>query len=267
MVSIYIVTGKKQVNFEYSPERLAAIERSLSSERLSFYVGECGGDQEAAIRMYQLNTKLASNFYVPLQGIEIAVRNEINGQLCDRFGDNWHDLSAIILEPRHAKDVQQAIRESTEYTKGGAEIAPSNGQIVAALRFGFWVGILGPKNENEVWRKAIYKGFPHRGKGKERKIVHGALDQIRQLRNLVAHHRRILHRDLVADHKQILEVAAWVCPHVHSWIEAHSPFDHSDLPVPQETLPHLGMPKIDQIPPSTQIVDDVGKATLGGQAR
>lgn len=77
MGAIYAESGKKQVNFTYSPERLAAIARTLSVDRLAYYVEECGGDTEAAIRMYQLNTKLSAAFYIPLQGVEIAVRNEI----------------------------------------------------------------------------------------------------------------------------------------------------------------------------------------------
>jgi Abi-like protein len=253
------------VNFAYTPDRLIAIERSLSTERLSYYVEKCDGDLETAIRMYQLNTKLASNFYIPLQGIEIAVRNEINGQLRAQFGEDWHDLSTIRLEPRHQDDVRSAVREATEIADDGTEVLPTNGQVVAALRFGFWVGILGPRNENEIWRKALYKGFPHRSRGQQRKVVHGVLNQIRQLRNLVAHHRRILHRDLVSDHDSILEVASWVCPHVHEWIKAHSLFDPADLPVPQRYLPNIGMPEVDPLPPATPQLDSL--PTLGGRAR
>jgi hypothetical protein len=266
MAGIYSGGSKKQVTFTYSPERLDAIARSLSPDRLAYYMQACGGDIETAIRVYQLNTKLSAAFYTPLQGVEVAVRNEINGQLCARWGESWFDLNDIVLEPRHADDVREAVREATEYTRGGAEILPTNGKVVASLRFGFWVGILGPRNENEIWRKALYRGFPHRGKGNERKVVHGALDAIRQLRNLVAHHRRILHRDLRADHGAILKVAGWVCPHVREWIEAHSLFDPSDLPIPQETLPHLGMPAVDQVPPATPVATE-DKQTRDGRPR
>lgn len=241
------------MNFTYSPERVSALVRTLSPDRLGYYVEECGGDTEAALRMYQLNTRLSANLYAPLQGVEVAVRNDMNAQLCDRFGEAWYDLSQLQLEPRHAQDVQEAIRETTVCDRDGKEIAPSNGQVVAALRFGFWVGILGRRNENEVWRKALYKAFAHRGRGNERQVVHNALDSIRQLRNLVAHHRRILHRDLAADHDAILKVAGWVCPHTKEWVEAHSLFDPADMPVPQTTLPHLGLPEIDVIPPETPL--------------
>ena len=251
------------MNFTYSPERLAAIAHSLSGDRLGYYMSKCGGDTEAAIRMYQLNTKLSAAFYTPLQGVEVAVRNEMNGQLSAQFGPAWYDLSKIVLEARHADDVQEAVREATTFDKAGNEIPPTNGQVVASLRFGFWVGILGPKNENEIWRKALYKGFSHRGKGNERKAVHSALDDIRQLRNLVAHHRRILHRYLEYDHDQILTVAGWVCPYVREWIEAHSIFDPADLPVPQETLPNLGLPEVDQIPPATPLPTRDGRPRLG----
>ena len=254
------------MNFTYSPERLAALEVSLSTDRLSYYVRECGGDLEAAMRMYQLNTNLSAAFYIPLQGIEVAVRNQLNVALSARFGANWYDLSVIKFEARHAEDVNEAVREATKQDANGNDIYPTNGEVVAALRFGFWVGILGRRNENEIWRKSLWNAFPHRGKGNQRQAVHGALDSIRQLRNLVAHHRRILHRNLLADHENILTVAGWVCPHVRDWIEAHRTFDPNMLPVPQATLPNMGLPAMDQIPPATPLASEP-QPTLSGRPR
>jgi hypothetical protein len=237
------------VNFSYSPERLEALKRSISPERLTHYMAEAANDLEAAIRLYQLNARLSAALYGPLQGLEVTVRNAMNDQLCATFGDTWHDLTVIRLEPRQRADVQDAVREAEEVDADGK--TPTMGAVIAELRFAFWVGILGPRSENELWRKALYRAFPHRPKGVERKRIHGALNSLRRLRNRIAHHARILHRDLVADHELILEVTGWACPVTRDWIASHSTFDPNDLPVRAITLPMDGVPEVDPVAPST----------------
>ncbi len=218
------------MNFTYSPERLTALERSLSRERLTYYLHECGDNVESALRMYELNTRLSAVFYGPLQGLEVLVRNAMNIELRTSFGAEWHDLSVIRLQPTQADDVRRAIA-------GIDADDPANGAVIAELPFAFWVGLLGPKNDNEVWRKALFRAFPHRPRGVERKTVQNALNSIRRLRNRIAHHEKILHRDLAADHSTILEIAGWCCPDTRDWIAALSTFDPNMLPVAEAELP------------------------------
>lgn len=218
------------MNFQFTPERLAALERTLSPERLTYYLNECVGDLECALRKYELNTRISAAFYGPLQGLEVLVRNDMNMQMQAAFGTDWLDLSSVKLQPTQIDDIKKTIAK-IEHD------GPSNGAIVAELPFGFWVGMLGPKNENEIWRKALYKAFAHRPRGTERKIVHNALDSIRRLRNRIAHHEKILHRDLRANHATILEIAGWCCPITRDWIESLSNFDPNMLPFQEAELP------------------------------
>ena len=236
------------MNFSYTPERLKALERSISAERLSHYMDEASDDLEAAIRLYEHNARLSAALYGPLQCLEVTIRNAINDQFCERFGPNWYDLEAIKLQPVQVANVQDAIREASELENGDT-IEPTLGQIIAELRFAFWVGVLGPKNETELWRKALYNAFPHRPKVTERKQIHNSLNKLRRLRNRIAHHCRILHRDLVEDHTLILEAIGWVCPETREWIAVHSTFEPGDLPVTAETLPIEGIPAFDPVSP------------------
>ena len=217
------------MNFTYTPERLAALERSITRERLSYYLNECGDDFERALRMYELNTRISAAFYGPLQGLEILVRNDMNLQLQAAFGENWHDLSTIRLQQTQVNDVHKTI-------DGIDHADPTNGAVVAQLPFAFWVGLLGPKNENEIWRKALYKSFRNRPRGTERKIVHNALDSIRRLRNRIAHHEKILHRDLPANHATIMEIAGWCCIETRDWIVSLSSFDAAMLTAKEDAL-------------------------------
>ncbi len=248
------------MTFAYTPENLATLLRTISPERLGPYLADSGNDLEAAIRLYELNGRLSAIFYGPLQGLEIVVRNAIDDQLRASFGEGWTDLQTIKLQPIQQAMVNAAIKEAGNQDGGEGEL--THGEIIAELKFGFWVGILGPKNDIEVWRKALWKAFPHRPKGIERKVVQAALNSIRRLRNRVAHHRRILHRNLTADHATMLEIAGWVCPATRDWIAALSTFDAAELPVPQDGLPFDGISVIDPIPPTSSRETKDGRKLL-----
>ena len=255
------------MNFTYSPDKLAALHRTVSVERLAPYMDAATGDVEAAIRLYELNARMSAAFYGPLQGLEITVRNAIDEQLRTTFGDDWTSLKNVQVQQQQKDDIYQAIKEATDDDKAAQDYA--HGDVIANLRFGFWIGLLNPKNEIEVWRKCLFRAFPHRPKGVERKAIQGALNSVRRLRNRVAHHCRIIHRDLVADHANILEIAGWVCPDTRDWIASLSTFDPSLIPVPQDGLPFEGVPTVDPIPPATPspaaMADPLAKPALNGR--
>jgi hypothetical protein len=216
------------VNFTLTDARREALALTISEARLAPYLAYSEGDWDRAFSLYRLNAQLSESFYRPLQGLEIAVRNSLNRHFIARFGENWHEQTMIRLEGQQAQDVGQAIRD---LQADGKPI--TNAAVVAELKFGFWVGVLGPRSEIEIWRKAAFKAFPHRGKGNERKAVQGALNSIRRLRNRVFHHERILHRDLKKDHETIIKVVSWICPETAAWVDAESTFKPEIAPAIQ----------------------------------
>ena len=68
----------------------------------------------------------------------------------------------------------------------------------------------------------------HQGKPLDpllRKDVHRVLDEIRFLRNRVAHHEPILQRALTQEHVLVLRAIAWLCTATTSWVAHHSRFN------------------------------------------
>ena len=213
------------MNFVYSVQILTAFDRTITADRLAPYLDAAGGDKEAAVKMYVANAKLSEALYTPLQGVEVALRNAMNAEIVQRVGADWLEQRKVQLFDAQREKVDEAV---AKLTQDGKPVA--NPGLVAELSFGFWVGILGPRYENSLWRLTLRKAFPHRPRGFERKEILGALNSIRRLRNRVMHHERILHRDLVADHALILKVIGWICPHTQAWVEAHSKFDPAMIP-------------------------------------
>ncbi len=56
------------------------IESALSLERFSRYVAWAAGDRRAAVELYSLNARISEALYIPIHGLEIALRNRIQAR-------------------------------------------------------------------------------------------------------------------------------------------------------------------------------------------
>jgi hypothetical protein len=59
------------------------LEEALSFERFSRYLEWANGDRHRAIQLYTLNTQLSESFYLPLQMLEVTLRNRIHHVMTD----------------------------------------------------------------------------------------------------------------------------------------------------------------------------------------
>lgn len=212
--------------FSYTAETLEEIEGALSPERLHPYLNAAGGDRERALRLYLWNTAASAAFYGPLQGLEVVLRNAIHRQLSGRYGLAWYGNLDTGLDRGALGRIRQAILELTP--DGHTSDAP---RVVATLSFGFWVSLLGSGGRLEsgrkanyemtLWRPALRQVFAHCVK-LTRRQAHGPLNELRILRNRIAHHEPIFARNLTADHARILEVIGWISPGVRTWTAHHS---------------------------------------------
>lgn len=211
-------------DFPFNADVLAALETSLSPERMATYARETGGDREQAIRLYTWNTALSAAFYGPLQGLEVALRNAMHRQLCAKYGPAWYESAHCGLDTGALDRIADAKRT---LTRGKYPVDPPH--VVAELPFGFWVSLLGKGGlgpagkmnyDMTLWRPALYQAFPH--SRRSRVATHRPLDYLRTFRNRIAHHEPIFTRHLEQDFLSILEVAGWICPKTAQWIEHHS---------------------------------------------
>ncbi|HEV8712430.1 MAG TPA: hypothetical protein VGX03_06325 [Candidatus Binatia bacterium] len=207
-------------HFSYDARLIAALEASLSTDRLTSYLSATSGDKEAALRLYAWNTAISAAFYVPLQGLEVTLRNALHRELTSAFGVPWYDLLQRTFAPKETNRINEA---KATLARSGKLIDPPH--IVAELPFGFWISLLGPgprgTYHNRLWIPALHKGFPHTKQ--PRKEIHRPLDHLRLLRNRIAHHEEpIFRRHLAADYETILRVLAWVSPEAANWVDHHA---------------------------------------------
>ena len=212
--------------FSYTEETLEEIARALSHERLHPYLDTAGGDRERALQLYLWNTAASAAFYGPLQGLEVVLRNAIHRQLSGRYGSAWYTNLDTGLDRGALGRIRQAISELTR--AGSPNDVPL---ILATLSFGFWVSLLGSGGRLEsgrkanyemtLWRPALRQVFAH-CTTLTRRQAHGPLNELRILRNRIAHHEPIFMRNLTVDHARILEVIGWISPGIRTWTAHHS---------------------------------------------
>lgn len=210
----------------YTSEVLDELEASLSHERLEFYLARAGGDRVRAMRFHDWNTAVSAAFYGPLQGLEVTLRNAMHRELAKKYGPSWYDNPETGLDSGALTRVSDA---KLKLLRGGHEAEAS--RLVASLSFGFWVSLAGPGGrpvsgrkadyQKTLWRPALRRAFLHREK-LTRKQAHGPLNELRVLRNRIAHHEPIFNRNLSGDYKRILELVGWMSPGTATWIEGHS---------------------------------------------
>ncbi len=199
------------------------VEALFSSERLAAYAVSQGGaapDPCATLARYLLNMALCESLYSPLQIAEVALRNAIHQHLTHLFGrEDWYDDPSFQLTVWAADEVGKAKAKITKTRK-----PVTAGRVVAELQFGFWTSLFEAHYEQRTrflpgGIKAVFRHLPkslhHR---KDRK---NDLENIRQLRNRVFHHERIVHwQDLDVRHERLLEVIGWISPALRQMAEA-----------------------------------------------
>ncbi len=195
------------------------LESILSTARFGTYVAWAASDRERAVALYTLNAQLSECFYLPLQMLEVALRNRIDSVLRDVAGETWFDRAEYHANPRQPDMLAKARQDLTDARKD-----PTPGAIVAALTFGFWTAMLGKEYEN-IWQTDLHRIARRAdGKGLRRKDFTRPLGPLRLLRNRVAHHEPILHWDLRKHHAALLELTGWLSPVAADWCRDQSRF-------------------------------------------
>ena len=194
------------------------IEDILHTERIDVYRRD-GADHKLTLARYALNMALSESLYPALQFAEIALRNAVHRELTVRCGtDSWYESPLAKLTSWQNDKVDEAKEALRKRRK-----PRTSGRIVAELTLGFWTGFFNNSHARTGIGSYLAKNaFPHAPAPEQ---YQAKLDKrwqdVRDLRNRVFHHERILHwNDLDARHQAILEIISWMSPALHDLAKA-----------------------------------------------
>ncbi len=195
---------------------LKLLEPTLSPARLGTYMMAAGHDEARALALYVWNTQLGEAFHLPIQSVEIALRNRVNFVLIACFGATWWQNPIFVdtVEEFQTKAIEQVKKR---IRKRGQPV--ETGQIVAGLSFGFWVAMLDARYNQAIWSGHLGTGFPDLPVAKTREDLQRVARRIADFRNRIWHHEPIFRANISEEYSACMRLLEWLCPHKTGWIK------------------------------------------------
>lgn len=204
----------------FSNQLIFDLEAVLSPPRFSSYLRETAGDRQRAMDLYCWNTDVSAAFYVMLQYCELSIRNGAVEAIEAVFGGNWHlNRGFVYTLPAPAR----GYRPREDLTDCAAKL-PTAGKVVAELKFAFWRFLFLKGQQPRIWDPHLAATFPGYDKAltlsEARARLFDDIDEVRKLRNRIAHHEPIFARNLHEDHQRIRRIIKWRRPDVAAWLDS-----------------------------------------------
>lgn len=201
---------------------IAAVRLALSPERMGTYEEAAGAsacDSPLALALYAWNAAVSAAFLVPLHICEVLVRNAVSDALQAVYGNRWPwsaTFERSLPDPSNGysprKDLQRASRN-----------APTTSKVIPELTFVFWQKMFTKRHDFRIWDAQLLLIMPNLEAGKPvaalRQNIYGDLEQIRRLRNRIAHHEPIFSRSLADDYQKILALVGFRSAETVSWLK------------------------------------------------
>ena len=154
--------------------------------------------------LWQQNLRLSCDYYRQIYLFETMLRNKINQEFSNYFGENWLDLNDTkvnfysrakeqIAEAKSRNEKKTKINEK-ERNRRADEI--NSLHLVECLSLGFWTGLFHEHYNRQIWwgcNNLIAKIFPFLYSSiRDLKQINKELNLIRSFRNKVFHFANIL---------------------------------------------------------------------------
>ena len=195
---------------------------ALSEARMSTYTNAlCSADSpcEAALELYAWNSAVSAAFLTPLHICEVVIRNAVSDALESIYGERW-PWSPVFLrslpDPQYAYSPRRVLLSATRTLL-------STGKAIPELNFVFWQNMFTSRHDKRIWDAHLLNILPGLEPlapvSESRLSIYNDLQQIRLLRNRIAHHEPIFKRDLSNDYARILTLIRYRCPITADWLE------------------------------------------------
>ncbi|MGA3081866.1 MAG: hypothetical protein ABSD44_10845 [Terracidiphilus sp.] len=202
-------------------ETIRAVRNALSAARMATYdaaAGVTGNEDPAALKLYAWNAQVSAALLAPLHICEVVIRNSVADSLEIVYGTRWPWSSVFELSlpapgigysPR--KDLQSVRRHQN-----------STGKVIPELKFVFWQKMFTSRHDLRLWDAhlmSVLPGLdPAKTVGQLRHEIYDNLEEIRKLRNRIAHHEPIFARNLSDDLQGIVDLIELRCKVTAAWM-------------------------------------------------
>ena len=164
--------------------------------------------------LFILISEIPAALWVHIIAFETTLREFISEKLQQVYGVMEWWLINDLLSKKDLNDVNYAISRLDN-----RKLPINNENITSNLSLSFWVELLGRRYHETIWLKiiAFFSSYPGRREDFYRKA-----GEIRNLRNVIAHHGPILRRDLFRDHAYLHQLTALLDPELANEVKRKS---------------------------------------------
>lgn len=206
----------------------ATVASRLTTERLRSYTA-LTPELRDAVRLYDWNTAVSGALHEDLGRLEVVLRNTLDATLCRHGAERgwtkpWYRHEALF-PGKAGRRPRAVIAEARNRATRGSR-PEQHGKVVAELPFGFWRYLCRGWYLTSLWVPALSTAFPHHPSPDDaravRETVEDRVQRLHYLRNRIAHHEPIHHRDLAGDNDQLQELTGWICSDTRGWLAGAS---------------------------------------------
>ena len=176
-------------------------------------------DADAALALYAWNAQICGALLPPLHICEVVVRNAVADAFEATHGARWpwnpgfeRSLPRQLSPGYNGLSDLQAVRNKVKTT----------GQVIAELKFVFWEKTFTSRHDSRIWEPQLMRVLPNLDADKtvaqHRKLIFDDLNQVRRLRNRIAHHEPIFARNLLDDFRTIQRLIEARCQVSADWM-------------------------------------------------
>ena len=161
-----------------------------------------------------LLAEISGALWVHIQFFETTLREFIHDSLGRAYKSSKWWLIPNLLFPKDLRDILNVEKRLISQNRRITPIL-----IIHNLSFSFWIELLSKRYHQKIWMKLVkfFPAYPGR-----REDFYNKAREIRNLRNVIAHHGPILRRDLFRDHAYLHELTALLDPELANEVKRKS---------------------------------------------
>lgn len=201
-----------------------AVKHALSPDRLRTYerAASRNSSHTEPLALYLWNARVSSAFLIPLHICEVVTRNAVAEALAHAHGPRWPWVQGFRDSLPNPTGGHNPRRELCRVAAGHHHAAA---EVIPHLSFVFWQKMFTQRFDTRLWSRCLGRVLPEANPQTPFHVVrasmHHDLEQIRRLRNRIAHHEPVFARALADDLHAIGRVVRLRCSHTADWMTGH----------------------------------------------
>lgn len=201
-----------------------AVSSALSAARMTTYKVAAGvqkDDDPAALLLYAWNAEVSGALLSPLHVCEVVIRNAVADVLEVMHGNRWPWSPAF---ERSLPSPPRGYNPRTDLISARRS-AQTTGKVIPELKFVFWQKMFTGRHDDRIWNHHLRRVMPGLDPARSvqalRLAIYDDLEQLRKLRNRIAHHEPIFTRNLSDDYTKIFELVTYRCAVTARWLDTN----------------------------------------------